>query len=122
MSTRSLACRMLLAIHMGRQEWNEAETLIESHLESSQDNLMKSEAYLILADIHIRQGKHADGEAVLHWAIKTVEDLWTVCREQMMDLYIDQERWQDAEAIGLQLVRVTEGQIYSQVWKIEGKI
>ncbi|KAF9524611.1 hypothetical protein CPB83DRAFT_909810 [Crepidotus variabilis] len=112
--------RMLFAIYLGRQEWDEAEDLIKEIRKSWQANPQQGECHAMTAEIRLRQGKLVEAEEELLTGV-TLEadghmlDGYFSCRERLMEFYLQQEKWILAEDLGRHLVQVREDQISEKV-------
>ncbi|KAF9524608.1 hypothetical protein CPB83DRAFT_860977 [Crepidotus variabilis] len=109
---------MLFAIHRGRQEWNKAEEVVEKALKQDLPDDVRAEMYANIGVVQVRQGRLVDGEASLRKGMKmaTGRDLgmkYLICRDRLMELYMQQERWTDAERIGRRLIRIREHQCFN---------
>ncbi|KAF9524604.1 hypothetical protein CPB83DRAFT_909805 [Crepidotus variabilis] len=106
-----------ICIHLERQEWDEAETVITRYLKSHRDMYAEVKAYANLGEVQIRRRQPVKGEATLRKGMafdRDDSDLWSgylLCREQLMGLYMQQKRWNEAKEIGLALLRAREDQI-----------
>ncbi|KAF9524586.1 hypothetical protein CPB83DRAFT_860939 [Crepidotus variabilis] len=112
--------KLLFALHLARQEWNEAEALVAKYPALTTAVRMpqwdKAQIYAYRGELQIERGQLVDGEATLQ---KGIEPQWEQhdfkvyisCCEQLVNLYLQQERWNDAESLGIHLIEAKESRI-----------
>ncbi|KAF9524590.1 hypothetical protein CPB83DRAFT_909795 [Crepidotus variabilis] len=115
--------RLLFSLHLEREEWDEAEALVARYPALTTYISKRTEANVCAyqGEMQIKRGQLADGEATLQ---KGVEAKWNQydfeghfsCCGHLLHLYLQQERWKDAEIVGLDLIKAKEFQMSNGYW------
>ncbi|KAF9524592.1 hypothetical protein CPB83DRAFT_909796 [Crepidotus variabilis] len=99
--------RFLFNLHLARQEW-EAETVVTKYLALTTNFSLRNGAKICAyqGEVQIKQGQLVHGEATLQKGMESKDKCGGhfSCCEQLLSFYLQQERWNDAERVGLYLI------------------
>ncbi|KAF9524591.1 hypothetical protein CPB83DRAFT_946583 [Crepidotus variabilis] len=111
--------KLLGSLYVARQEWDKAETLAAQYpaLTTHHIDCTEAKEYAYQGEIQMKRGYLVDGELTLRKGMEAElmigDATWKsdghfLCCEHLLNCYLQQGRWNDAERLGLHLIQAKE--------------